>query len=263
MIEAFRHIRKAAVYMGGNDLRIDAFQDIVKEACRDFGHARAEFLQKHRKACWKAALSRAEFHKWLDKLQREELERDIDRNAHIPFTATNVYGTLENIFSQRQGLFEKSVSNVFDALRRYHADNVHHTEGWKTNSSYKVNKKAIFPYGCSYDAKYGGRFSTGYYGGMIDFYADLDRVLCVLSGRKFESCYTIGHALSSTFQSLGYHVKAGPFHNQCQSEFFDIRFFKKGTVHLVWRDDLLREAFNKTAAAGRAEIGKDADKKAA
>lgn len=252
--EAFRHIRKAAVYLGGNDLRIDDYRDTIAAACRDFGHARAEFLRKHRKDAWKAALSRTEFHKWLDKLQREELERDIERNGNIPFTAANIYGTLENIFMQRNRLFEKSVSNVFDSLRRYHADNIHHTEGWKTNSSYKVNPKVIFPWGCSFDGKFCRNFRLYHSSGMIDVYNDLDRVLCVLGGRSFDSCYTIGRALEGAFRALGHNVGSG-FYNQCQSEFFDIRFFKKGTVHLVWRDALLREAFNKTAAAGRAEIG--------
>lgn len=256
VIEAFRHLRKADSYMRGNNLSIGKYEDAIKAGTGNFSHGKAEFIRKHRKEAWKAVFERTEFHKWLDKKQQDELVRDIERNGNIPFTAANICGTLENIFLQRNKLFLRSVANVFDELRKYHPDNVHHTEGWKSNSSYKINKKIVFPYGCNF-GDYGSRkFSLRYGGGSIDIYADLDRVMCGLAGRDFSQCRTIGGALDTAFKALGWNV-VSPFYNQATSEFFDIKFFMKGTVHLTFRDEKLWHAFNVAAADGRAEIGED------
>ena len=203
-----------------------------------------------------------EFHKHLDKKQRDELLRDVDRNGNIPFTKENIKGTLQNVFSQRQRLFEQSVANVFDELVRYYKGNANHTEGWKTNDNYKINKKVIFPYGCHYDNKYFDEFRLSYGYSDIDIYNDLDRVLCVLTNRNFVYCCTIERALKAQFESLGRHVKA-PFDNRTESDFFNIKFFKKGTVHLEFKDKETWALFNKTAAKGRAWLGQDTQKQAA
>lgn len=88
------------------------------------------------------------------------------------------------MFSQRQKLFEQSVANVFDELTRYYKGNANHTEGWKSNDSYKINKKIVFPFGCDFNQKWGRYFSRRY-GHHMDVYNDLDRVLCVMTGRDF------------------------------------------------------------------------------
>jgi hypothetical protein len=223
-------------------------------ALKNINAAKAEFSKHHRNKSWHKVFARMEFHKWLDQKQRNEFIRDIDRNGHIPFTKDNIKGTLHNIFEQRQRLFEQSVANVFDELTRYYDGNANHVEGWKTNDNYKINRKIIFPYGCSFDRDF-RKFSTRY-GGSVDIYNDLDRVLCVLTGRDFSTCETIGEALRRIFDILGYNVKS-PFINETESRFFEIKFFMKGTVHLTFKDVKDWELFNKTAAKGRTWLGKD------
>jgi Domain of unknown function (DUF4942) len=94
------------------------------------------------------------------------------------------------------------------------------------------------------------------YDGPVDIYRDLDRVLCVLQGEKYEDCYTIGKVLDWKFRSMGHGVKS-PFDNMAESDHFNIRFFMKGTVHLVFKDEKLWELFNVTAAKGRAWLGEN------
>lgn len=260
MTEAFRHLRKASVYLSGNSLSIDRFEDAIKAGSQNFNHGKAEFVRKHRKAAWMKVLGRTEFRRWLDHKQAEEMARDLERDSNIPFTAANIKATLENIWQSRQSLFLKSVANVFDELRRYHPGNVHHTEGWESNSSYKVNPRIVFPYGCRFDTTF--RSFSMNWGRDIDIYNDLDRILCVLDGRDFSGCHTIGAAMRDAFHTLRSGLKS-PFNNQATSQYFDIRFFMKGTVHLMWRRPDLRDAFNKTAAEGRAEIGADSERQKA
>jgi Domain of unknown function (DUF4942) len=259
MLKAFQHMRKAAVYLGSNDIHVGSEYDhIAALGFKNLNSARAEFVRRHRRDAWMKVFARMEFHRWLDKKQREELLRDVERNSNIPFTAENIKGTLENVFQQRNKLFEISVANVFDELTRYYKDNRFGgggagdgRAGWKTNDSYKVNKKLIFPYGC--------RFEYGSFGlrwdGAIDIYNDLDRVLCVLDGENFEKCYSIHRMMDAKFRSLGYEPRG--YDNTVESQYFTGRFFKKGTVHLVFKSEKLWEKFNVTAAKGKAWLGEN------
>ncbi len=264
MFKAFQHIRKASSYMEANSLdpKYDCdIERILGLATKNMNTAKAEFTRKHRNKAWHQVFSKMEFHKMLDQKQRSELLRDVDRNGNIPFTKENIKGTLKNVFAQRQRLFEQSVANVFDELCRYYDGNTNHKEGWKTNDNYKINKKIIFPYGCTFEKGYGRYFSTRY-GHQMDIYNDLDRVLCVMTGIEFEKCGTIGKALSRKFEILGREVHS-PFDNVTESQFFEIKFFMKGTVHLKFKDNAHWTLFNKTAAKGRTWLGKDTQKEAA
>lgn len=78
-------------------------------------------------------------------------------------------------------------------------------------------------------------------------YTDLDRVLCVLDGNRLEEVTTVVQALRTAFSSK----QPGT----CESTYFHVRYFKKGTVHLKWKRADLRNRFNITAAAGRNWIG--------
>jgi len=258
MLQAFTHLRRAALYMQANGITgtyKDEYEKIVGLALRNVHDARAEFSRQHRKDSWLQVFQKMEFRKWLDQAQTETFLRDVERESTIPFTKENIKGTLENIYLQRNKLFEQSVANIFDALTKYHADNTCHTEGWKTNDNFKVNRKLIFPWGCRFDHKYSHDFSMLYSRDM-DIYNDLDRALCVLDGTDFTECLTIGRAMQAKFYALGTGIH-GSFDNTAQSWYFDIRFFKKGTVHLVWRDIKLCEQFNITAAKGKAWLGSD------
>jgi hypothetical protein len=257
MFKGFAHIRKAALFMDalgcrlradGKDRSVD-IGEILELATRNITSARAEFARALRGGAWEHAFGMVEFDKWLDSRQVEDLMRDVRQNSAIPFTAENVRGTLTNVLAQRRKLFEQSAWNVFEALTKHHKGNTSGTEGWKTNDSFKVNKRLVFPYGCDYS--FSGFTLYQMYRNSAPLYRDLDRVLAVLDGQRFDSVTTIADSLEAQW-------KVDPRHpGSCQSTYFDIRFFMKGTVHLAWRRPDLLEKFNITAAAGRRWIGED------
>ena len=111
------------------------------------------------------------------------------------------------------------------------------------------------PYGCRFERDYGRYFCHCYSGSQIDIYNDLDRVLCVLAGMDFETCGTAHDAMRRKFDILGRRVKQG-FDSETESEFFRVRFFMKGTVHLTFKDADMWSKFNVTAAKGKAWIGR-------
>ena len=267
--KGIEHIRKAQLYMDQNKIsdssgsRESDFGAIVAMALKNVHTARAEYLRRHRRLAWTSVFQQMEFHRWLDSKQQDRFMRDVERDSTIPFTADNIRSTLENVFMSRKKLFDESVANVFDELCSHAVENgsgpvapsslrSRHSEGWKTNDNYKVNQKLIFPYGCQYDTKFGGGFSTNY-GEADRLYSDLDRILCVLDGKPFDKCYTVGYALQQAFRHKTYSVSDQIF----ESEYFEGRYYKKGTVHLKWKRLDLWERFNITAAAGKKWLGED------
>ncbi len=279
-VKGIAEIRKAAIYMRQNKVASERYgkngrgnqslKELVSLAFDNIHTCRAEFLRYHRREAWTSVFTQMEFNKWLDSKQQERFMRDVERDATIPFTADNIKATLENVYLSRKKLFDESVAGVFDELcdhaiengsgpeRPACLDNRRNSEGWKTNDTYKVNDRLVFPYGCKYAKDYNG-FSCAY-GNADRIYSDLDRILCVLDGVEYGSVSTVGGALQRAFQ-----VKYDSLSDQVtESFYFNIRFYKKGTVHLHWKRPDLLEAFNKRAAAGKKWLGGDTSfKKAA
>jgi hypothetical protein len=265
-MKGIEHIRKAKFYMDQNKISEyssrnngkDDTKTILSMALENVGTCRAEYLRSHRRRAWTSVFEQMEFNRWLDSKQQESFMRDVQRDSTIPFTAENIRATLDNVFLSRKKLFEESVTRVFDELCSHAVENGEgpempdtvktnwrRGEGWKTNDTYKVNKKLIFPSGIVFQY---GHFSTYTDRGTI--YSDLDRILCVLDGKQFKDCYTVWQGIERAARGA---KTGGTF----ESEYFTGRFYKKGTVHLKWKREDLWERFNITAAAGRKWLGQD------
>lgn len=268
MIKAMEHARKASAFMSQNRVRDPesdrsrptSFKHLLAMAMDNGRTARSEFLRLHRRQAWTSVFEQMEFHRWLDSKQQESLLRDCQKDSVVPFTADNIRATLENVMAQRGKLFDQSVANVFDALTSHHAGNTNvKSEGWKTNDGYKVNERMVFPYGVHYDDKFGrGQFDAWRsYGQHAQAGTDLDRVLCVLDGESFAECHTVQQALKLSMESFNRGTdrsKTG------DSQYFEFRFFQKGTLHLKWKRPDLLEQFNQRAAAGKKWIGENTQK---
>jgi hypothetical protein len=270
-VAGISHIRKAKFYMDQNRIRErggerdESLGKILEMALSNIHTSKAEFLRFHRRQAWTSVFEQMEFSRWLDSKQQDRFMRDVQRDSTIPFSAKNIKSTLENVFMSRKKLFDESVARVFDELCSHSVQNgsgpvipetLKHRwdggEGWKTNDNYKVNKKLIFPRGVDYG--FSG-FHVPWTGDARTIYTDLDRILCVLDGRSLEKCYTIGQAMEAKCHEARHQTNPGGW--QFESEYFSGRFYKKGTVHLVWKREDLWEAFNRTAAAGKKWLGED------
>lgn len=171
----------------------------------------------------------------------------------IAFTVKNIRAVLEMFFENHGLIMQECINQVFDDATKYHEKNVVHHEGWKTNKSYKVARKIIMPRGLRYDPKFDD-FDLIYID--TDFYRDLDLIMCMLSGQRIENVKTVTDTLHDHFSGLkqqrwGRGDYQLAWNSAIQSTFFDIRIFKKGTVHLEFRDETLWQNFNVAAAKGK------------
>lgn len=128
-------------------------------------------------------------------------------------------------------------------MTHYHHENIMVIEGWKTNDAWRVNRKVILPHIVSYgkymsahDLKqHSDRFTLNQKSELDD----INRCMCYIEARSFERTLTISEILRQHFDRLGRNRTDETFDKDCESSYFKLRFFKKGTVHLVFKDHYL------------------------
>lgn len=206
---------------------------------------------------WQKLFSRLPIKKYMTHNVRENFHKFSRAQGYMDFNKYHVAELIELLFNNRGEILEAAIVDVFDIFTKYYKENRVHVEGWKTNDYWKVNRKIILPYWVKYggytDAqflkKYGDNFRLDY--SHRSQFSDIDKVMCYITGKDFNEVYTIEDALEHTFTRLG-KVKTGDkFINTTESQFFKLKFFKKGTLHLEFKDRKLWEQFNLRACKNK------------
>jgi hypothetical protein len=168
-------------------------------------------------------------------------------SAHLAFTRANVMEVFGLFIINKGPIMEQCMNKVFDDITSFHKKNKIHVEGWVTNKSWKVARKIIWPYGVDFDKTF-GNFRLSYM--RDDFLQDLDKVMCYLTGKKIDDVALVTETLRHRFEELA-RGSPSPYTRMIYSSFFEIRFYKKGTVHLTFIDEELWQDFNVAVASGR------------
>lgn len=213
------------------------------------------YLSKNLKVfMWNQVIQELDVKKYMSAKVQSNFEAFVQQQTNIAFTKENVARFFQMIMNNRKNIWEEAIVDVFDVLTRYVEENREHVEGWKTNDKYKINRKIILPWWtewqCSYDdndymRRHGKEFRLRY--NRSKEYADIDKVLAYISGHSLPHYCTIDFALEEKFKELGIIRTGDKFDNTCSSGYFDIKFFKKGTVHLYFKDKNLWNEFNMRA----------------
>lgn len=169
-------------------------------------------------------------------------------NSSLAFTEHNVREVLMTFALNINQFMMDSLIKVFEEASQYHEDN-RTGNGWVTNKSWMLNKKVIMPGAVTYDTRWNS-FSISHY--RQGFLGDFDKVLCWLSGKKYPA---INHTYEtiSTFCEQASRTKQ--YEQDFYSEFFRIRIYKKGTMHLHFLDETLWRDFNRKVAQGKNWMG--------
>lgn len=234
-------------YNEERDLLIDTLKvDNINEA---YNH----FIENLKRRAWRKVLDQPSINKFVTTKVREDLSNYISQKADMDFTERNIKNIITELMLNKENIFFDCIVSTFNKMCSFDKNNQIHIEGWKTNSAYKVNKKVIMPYYISYNGTaWGDTWSLDYRRGFsVD---DIDKAMCLVDGKDFETIHTIRDALNSRFRSIGDNYKNGT-NNTTESKYFNLKFFKKGTLHLQFKDDKIWEQFNIMAAQGKQWIG--------
>jgi hypothetical protein len=206
-----------------------------------------EYLQVVRSKYWCFLFSNEQFVGKLTSKLREEWMNTVDSMKNYDFTLFNIKTVMHEMNSQIVDGIKSSILSLFDKLTAEHSyypefqQNIHLYNGWKTNKAHKIGKKTIIPI-------YGMFSSSSWKRDTFDTYeayrviVDIEKVFDYLNGTINEESF------------LRYYLNNANADNQTRNirlKYFDIDLYKKGTMHIRFRDMELIEKFNIYAARNR------------
>lgn len=283
--EAFRQLvlarervyRAMAVFSGGS--HTDPVEEALKvvDTHDDKGASIAKgerlFTGALQAKAWGSVFAQTKFQDYATAGVHRNLRKLLEQQQATAFDRPNITAMLELLFVNRGEILKQAMLETFDRLCSFYPGNQSHWEGWQSNAAHMVNRKVVVPYcGLSYDRRWGGSFSTHSMHSSMD---DIDRTMAMLEGRKLSDAtrlehlrwtkprygapeerrlITIAEAIRLSIAALPTPIENHFFHdldNTAESEYFLIRYWKKGTVHLYFKDERLWQMFNLEAARGK------------
>jgi hypothetical protein len=143
----------------------------------------------------------------------------------------------EELIQETMRGVEETILKLYDDFsHKYHwadetSKNIHYFNGWKTNKSWKINKKVIIPLSGfdSYDKRPSFKYSVS------SRLSDVTKIFDYLdSGRTYEVNIDGELQLAQDRRQTA----------KIQLKYFTVTFYKKGTCHIEFTDLALLEKFN-------------------
>ena len=265
-----------------NDILGSFYGKSLAFQCTDLGKPklRNDFKKELQKDAWKFVFDKMDLNKHSTQGLRDDMNKFVEQNQQIPFTMRNIYRMLDIVIGTTEQRMDKALLEVFEKATKHHDENRYNVEGWKTNSHFLLNEKFIFPYMCE-----AGKYHTGSskintsYGNYFYLIEDLVKALCYITGDSWESFGTLSNHLRYHFK-LYYDNKVeyfsddvhynGALDNKRRLEaegkkvrmetsmpmygelftwaYFEIRAYKKGTMHFRFKSRDLWAKFNQRIA---------------
>lgn len=216
---------------------------------------RAEYKKDLQKSAWNYIFNKMNMRKYATKGLKEDINKFVEQQHHIPFTMRNIYVMLNTIIGTQYQRMDKALEEVFDKLTTHYHDNRWNLEGWKTNSHYLVNKKFILP-GMIYDALYQKSYlDVSWSKSNVELIEDFQKALCFVTGEDYNQCIEFYSFVNYTETEESIEKKS--FHKDYIKRdygtwydwgFFRFKAFKKGTIHFEFKNEKVWGMFNQRIA---------------
>lgn len=219
------------------------------------------FCEKIKKSMWHIVVDNLnniasfDIKKYMTYDVKSKFIEFIEKESHMDFTRDNVWSLITMLHANKNTIMDQCIEQLFDEFTKYYKENRHYVEGWKTNDKWKVNRKIILPnavrYGQhlnSYKLKdWGDEFQTAF----DSIYYDIDKIMDYITGGRNEGELGLFESLDLHFKELGRIRTGDKFENTGESAYFKWKFFKKGTLHIEFKDEYLWQEFNIRACKGK------------
>ena len=209
------------------------------------------FLRDLRASYWKETLNLDAVKKRMTTKKEKSFYQLLGDQSYMDFTESNIRNFIINIIGSYEKTLTDAVVDIFDQFTHRHAwdeklhnDNVHYFNGWKTNKAFYANKKIIIPYIYCWDEMF-KKWKVGYQ--HRDNMRDIDTVMNYFDG--LDAYESIEKSLEKAF--------ADGITRKILSTYFEISCFKKGTIHLIFRNEDIRRRFNIIACKGKNWLPQD------
>ena len=214
------------------------------ESSQKFGYTEAhnEFTIAFQKRAWDAIFRKTRVSGLMTKKVAEKFDKWREEMGGVDLNEENIMMIFDALIQQRVAISDECIVEAFDAIT-YHAVKNRNARGetWKTNSAFMVPEKFILDY----------IVESGWSGGLSFSYTareklnDIDRALCMVSGKVFESSDPEAPGIKKISDSISDWCKDKT--KPEESEFFSFKCYQKGSCHFKFKDDALRMEFNRRA----------------
>jgi hypothetical protein len=225
---------------------------IIDVSNKDAGEVLNNAINKVKGLFWSHVFEKTTIGRMTTSEFQKKFERMKTETGNLAFSVANVNHVLDTFVMNFNSILEQCLLDTFDKATAYHKDNKIHFEGWKTNKSYKVTRKIIMPNCMEYEPKFG---HWDFRWEQRDFLRDIDKVMCFLDGKSLKSILTLDDAVDAQIQYLNGKRFTDDYAQPFFSYNFKIKFFKKGTMHIEFRDEEAWNKFNLKAAMGKKWLG--------
>lgn len=204
---------------------------------------RETYKKELQKTAWKYLFGLMNINKYVTSGVMKDINSFVEKQTNVPFTMKNVYKMFEIIVGTREQTFNRSLVEAVDKFTEHTHENRYNVEGWKTNAGHLLNKKFIVPY--ILEINWGGTALSPKYSQHSDKIQDLVKVICSVQAENYDvipSLYNYCREISmmpNTWYDWG---------------FFEIKGFKKGTLHLKFKDDKVWENINRRYAKIKGQV---------
>lgn len=187
---------------------------------------------------WRKFIEETDLCSRLPSKQKDIFLSNIEMQRTIEFSLQNVYAFYEKLIEEIPKSYEENCSRIFDELtvKSHYSDrdwvkNTHYFNGWKTNDAYKIGKKSIISF-----------YNNGYMYDIPKVITDLIIVFENLSGIRNTLGRKCDYGKETEYQRVLNAIKN--YEKDIDLQFFKLDVYKKGSVHLKYKDMKLIEAFN-------------------
>ena len=194
------------------------------------------YIRQTRGKYWRAIFQQKTFTEKLTGNLLQELYDNVRQLMDYDFSVYNILTLVIKMNAKVVGGIEDTIVELFDDWTRksWNEDspNRHYYDGWKTNDCFSVRKKVIIPFYDAYDS-WDKRFRAYR---VIQKFRDIEKVFDFLDSGRTTWAGSLDGALKKAEET-------GDTRN-IDTKYFTATFYKKGTAHLVFKDNDLLEKFN-------------------
>jgi hypothetical protein len=215
-----------------------------------------QFKKELQKKSWNYIFNKMNMDRYMTKSLKEQLNRFVEKQQNIPFTMTNVYKMIDMVVQTHGNRMNKVLIEIFDKLTEHYSENRYNVEGWKTNSHYLVNEKFILPWVVEQGFSEG--VSAIYNSRNAELLDDFQKALYYLNGEKWDWKTHSLMAFYQTDSSFDYVNKKKVYTKEPKEfgkwydwHFFEIKGYKKRTVHCKFKSKKVWENFNRAVAEAK------------
>ncbi|EBC0167258.1 DUF4942 domain-containing protein, partial [Salmonella enterica] len=180
------------------------------------------------RSIWRDLMKKSGMLSLMDAQAREQWYNSLEKDDIPAVSEANILSTFEQLHQSKGEVFERGAINVFKGL----------SWDFKSNSPCKFGKKIIVT-GLVKCDRWGFGLNWGW---QRDRLADLERMLMLLDGKP------VPDNRADVTRRLSDHIHENRHSNRYEDEMFVIKYFQKGTAHIVFKRPELVDKLNNIIA---------------